>query len=736
MPAWMLFYLIPAVVLPHLPSLPSTSFCWLALIVGGLCWRVAPWFMALLLGIAWTGLAGQTYLNDVLPINLEKREISTEACVSGLLKPFDGGYRRVELDIVNASLDSKRLSFNGRVIVGDYQGWPLLAGECFAMRLKLKRPHSLHNFSLPDRGALTVANGTLAQGYITYVGESLGSRSQDIVLRWRSYMQAMIIASPLDAELQGLLAALVLGDKGLLSDEQWRDSRRSGTVHLLVVSGLHIGLLAMSGYWLVFGLAGLWPRSYRLLSRQHQAWIGAWIFGGLFALLSGWGLPAQRAVIMLSVAVWFRLAHWGAQPWMGWGVACLIVLLLQPMASLSLGFWLSFGLVASLIAGASGGSWWRQLLVAQGRCMAFSTPLLWWQLGGLSVVAPIINLVIVPAMSLFLPLLIVGFLGTAVSDIFWVFLQGLLEGIHYAMRTAATPSWSYFAVAEISEWGLLLLAIGVSWLLSPAWVMGRPLGLLLILVVPWITSPKPPAGMLMHVFDVGQGSAVLLQSRQYAGLYDTGPRFGDYTVMEAQILPAMRRMQVHALDYVWVSHRDSDHSGGWSILVNTLPVGEALLSDNGGCYQGRQWQLGDLAVTALWPPQHHDLKKSNNRSCTLLIEVAGVRILLPGDIEASVERALLKQGLPTVDVLLVPHHGSKTSSSTAFVDALQPRYIIVESGYANRYGHPHEQVLARYFVHGAELLWTARDGAIRVSVSGRGKITVSSSRQERPSFWH
>jgi competence protein ComEC len=339
-------------------------------------------------------------------------------------------------------------------------------------------------------------------------------------------------------------------------------------------------------------------------------------------------------------------------------------------------------------------------------------------------------------MSLLLPLLIVCFIGTTLSEIFWPPLQWLLQGLHSAMRWAAAPDWSYMTVAEVTDWAIVLLVIGSLWWLAPAWVIGRPLGLLLLLAVPWITPAPPAAGMVMHVFDVGQGSAVLLQSRQRNGLYDTGPRFGRYTVMQGQILPALHRMAVDTLDYVWVSHHDSDHSGGWPRLKKTLPVGEAFLPNNGGCYRGRKWQLGDLAIEALWPPQEHALKKPNNRSCTLLIEVAGVRVLLPGDIEASAERSLLAQGLPAVDVLFVPHHGSKTSSSQAFVDALRPRYIIVESGYANRYGHPLERVLARYDAYGATLFWTARDGAIRVRVSELGALEISSSRRERPSFWH
>ena len=229
MPAWMLFYLLPAVVLPHLPSLPASSFCWFALLVGVLCWRVAPWLMALLLGVAWTGLAGQIYIDHVLPKALEGRELSASACVSSLMQPFDGDYRRVQVEVLHAYHGNQLQAFSGRVILGDYQGWLLIPGECYAMRVKLKRPHALHNFSLPDREAVAVANAILAQGYITHVGDSVTPRFEYVVLRWRACIQALIVGSPLSADLQGLLAALVLGDKSLLSDEQWRDSRRSGT---------------------------------------------------------------------------------------------------------------------------------------------------------------------------------------------------------------------------------------------------------------------------------------------------------------------------------------------------------------------------------------------------------------------------------------------------------------------------------------------------------------------------
>ncbi len=736
MPAWMLIFCGVAATFPHLPSLPNVTTAWLGAVVAVVCWRVSPTAMAALLAMAWVSLHGHHYLSSRLPVELEGQPLQVEACVAKLFAPFDGRYRRVTMDIVSTEGDR----WGGRVQLGDYAGWPLHAGHCYAIEVKLKRPHSLHNFALPDRGAQSVARGIVAQGYIRQWHGELKGRWYDATLRQRSKLQRWILDSPLSDTHKGLLAALVLGDKSLLDSALWQDSVRSGTVHLLVVSGLHVGMAALSTYGLCFGLAWCWPNSYRWLSRRRQAWLGAWFGGVAFALLSGWGLPAQRAVIMLSVAVWYGLQRRPLSPWLAWGVACMAVLVLQPMAGLSLGFWLSFGLVAALMAGASNtqgsAAWGRQLLLAQGRCLLFSTPLLWWQTGAVSAIAPFVNLLLVPAMSVLLPALLLLSAGAALSPWFWWPLQQCLQALYWVMHHAAEVDWAFRSFPMLSSCAVTLVFVGVAVLLLPPALPWRTLAWPVILLAGFLPVPRSDATLRLDVFDVGQGSAVLLQSAAQVGLYDTGPRYGDYTAMQSQLLPVLRRLGIEQIDQVWVSHSDSDHSGGWRTLRKALPVLGAALPHAHRCERGQRWRLGDVVITALWPLPDERSREPNNLSCTLLLEVAGRRLLLPGDIEAGVEARLMAQGLPTVDVLFAPHHGSKTSSSVEFVNALQPRHVVVESGYRNRYGHPHSDVMGRYHALAARDWWTARDGAIRIEVAEDGRLTMTTSRRERPAFWH
>ncbi|HSG61939.1 MAG TPA: DNA internalization-related competence protein ComEC/Rec2 [Pseudomonadales bacterium] len=736
MPAWMLMFCVGCMVTPWLPVLPDLTTAWLSMLLAGCLWRVQPMMMGGLLGVAIASLSGHDYLQHRLPQTLEGRVLQVEACVADLLAPFDGRYRRLDIDILSVTEGHQLLPWQGRAQVGDYQGWPLQAGHCYAMEVKLKKPHSLHNFDLPDWGSNAVVDGILAQGYIRAVHDRRPNLKRYALLRLRQDVQHWLLASPLSESSKGLLAALLLGDKTQLTVQQWRDSQRTGTVHLLVVSGLHIGLMSLSFYWLGYGVAFGLPYFYGVLSRRRMAWLFAWVGGLAFALLSGWGLPAQRAVIMLSVAVWFALRRQFSSPWFGLVVACGLVLLWQPLASLSLGFWLSFGLVASLMAGSRGVSGWRQIVSMQVRCLVVSLPLLWWRLASISVVAPVVNLLLVPSMTLLLPLLFVLSVGAAWYPVFWTPIEHLLAALQWIMHEAAKPGWVMHDTPSIPTLALPSLVIGTFLLAAPMWVPMRVLGVILLVAAWWSTSPEHGLPVQMTVFDVGQGSAVLLSSDGAKGLYDTGPRYGDYSAMQRVILPSLMREGVKDLSHVWVSHSDSDHSGGWSILQRALPIKHSALPDNGACVRGAQWRFGRVAIHALWPPVASLSNTPNNRSCSLLLEVAGRRILMPGDIEASVERQLVALGLPTVDILFVPHHGSKTSSSQGFLDALRPRHVIIESGYRNRYGHPVEEVMARYRQISAEIWRTAVDGAIRININQRGDIEVVSSRRERPAFWH
>lgn len=729
-------FCIGCLVMPWLPSLPTLATAWLSVIVACCLWRVIPAMMAGLVGMALVTLAGQDYLAQRLPLSYEGKVLQVDACVADLLAPFNGRYRRIDIDIVSARYDNNALSWQGRAQVGDYKGWPMSAGQCYAMEVKLKRPHSLHNFELTDRGATAVVKGIVAQGYIRHVGEQRPQRLKYGLLRARDRFQAWLLTSPLSPPSQGLMAALLLGDKSLLSLQQWRDSQRTGTVHLLVVSGLHIGLMSLSFFWLGYGAAWLFPHYYHRLSRRQIAWISAWLGGFLFAIISGWGLPAQRAIIMLSVAVWCSLRRQFTSPWYGLAMACSLVLLCQPMATLSLGFWLSFGLVACLLAGTQDGPPWLHLLTMQMRCLVVSTPLLWWQMASISSVAPLINLLLVPCITVLLPLLLILSLGTSVSDVFWSLMAPLLECFQWLMSLASQPDWAWIRTQSLPSLALPALIIGTLLIAAPMWLPMRAIGGVLFMAVALNTSSPQYKPLQMTVFDVGQGSAVLIQSEHHWGLYDTGPRYGDYSAMQHIILPSLHRFGIEGLQQVWVSHSDSDHSGGWPLLQQSLHIQAAALPRNQDCVRGRQWQLGRVAVTALWPPAGDAQRSPNNRSCSLLLEVADRRIFMPGDIEASVEQRLVALGLPNVDVLFVPHHGSKTSSSLAFVRALNPRHVVVESGYRNRYGHPVAGVLARYRDIGAHLWWTASDGAIRLTVDSQGNLGFTTSRRERPAFWH
>ncbi len=734
----MLALALGLLMLRFLPSLPPG---WLLLVAVGaglglLFSRLYP-LGFFLLGLAWACSSVQSALDDRLDPQLDGRTLWLEGRVVGLPEVSDGVVR-----FLLEEAHSRRAELPKRLRLAWYGGPPVQGGERWRVAVNLKRPHGLVNPQSFDYEAWLLAQrigatGTIKSGQRLYAATGLGS--------WRDGLRQHLLAVPA-FEREGAIAALVLGDGSGLSASDWRLLQHTGTVHLMVISGQHIALLAGFLYGLVALLArvGAWPRRWPWLPCACAlALSGALVYG----MLAGFEVPVRRACVMVAlVLLWrMRFRHLGA--WWPLLLALLVVLLLEPLASLQPGFWLSFSAVAilALVFGGRLGvwGWWRGLTRAQWTMAIGLLPMMLILGLPVSSSGPLANLVAVPWVGLLVvPLALLGTLLLPVpvvgEGLLWL-AGGALYLLFELLSVIAAwlPAW---LPSNLPLWAWLLAAAGALLLLLPAGVPLRLPGIALLLPALLLPTQHLDDGRAdVWVLDVGQGLAVLVRTREHSLLYDAGPRFGDFDTGERIVLPSLRAMNLRRLDLMLLSHADNDHAGGAAAIRAGMPVARVISGEPQrlartlgaeDCESGQSWQWNDVTFR-LW--QWDQAVSGNQRSCVLQIEAAGERLLLTGDIDVRAERALMQTDFPLASRwLLAPHHGSRTSSSQAFIDAVGAQHVLITRSRHNAFGHPHPQVLARYQAAGVEVHDTALQGALHLRL---GEHAAPHGLRREPRFW-
>ncbi|MEH6605814.1 MAG: DNA internalization-related competence protein ComEC/Rec2, partial [Pseudomonadales bacterium] len=536
----------------------------------------------------------------------------------------------------------------------------------------------------------------------------------------------------------------------LNQDQRWLLTA-TGTSHLMVISGLHIGLCALLGWWLGIALCHIayWP--LRQGWRMPVASLFSVILAAFYAALAGFSLPTQRALIMLLVVTLARLTWRNTARGYSLLLAALIILSLDPLAALTGSFWLSFAAVAAMLYLISSGlSWWRQMLWAQVAVTIGLLPVLAWSNLPLSPLAPLANLVAIPWLGwIVVPLLFAGLVITPLSATAGASV--LLWGANMLSYLWTWLVWLE-ATVSLSPWRLnghvvaiLISVVGLAILLRATQTRRRWLALVLLLPL-FIQAPLPISDQLRVTFlDVGQGQAVVVQTPNHVMLYDAGPSFDSgYDMGEAVVVPFLRYVGVNQLDAMVISHADIDHAGGSKAVLSHFPVGLAYapvqrLPEASWqlCRAGMRWQWDGVEFEFLSPDLTVESKR-NNRSCVLAIKTADTQFLLSGDIERKVERRLLATHADALrsNILQVPHHGSKTSSSELFVRTVKAEYAVVSAGFNNRFGHPVAEVVERYQRQDTLLIDTAYAGAIQIRLDKDGKlIPPTVLRVEQPRFW-
>ncbi len=713
-------------------------------------------------GFFWAAALGQWKLADELPEIWQGRELELSGVIARMVQPNQRGVRFV-LDVeqaytLNARVPSRIALMwyqNGEAPVPD-----LRAGQRWRFTVRLHRPHGNANPAGFDYEAWMLERGIRAVGYVRQAPTPRQVQEQVwrpayVLERWRERVRAQLFDALDDRPLGGVIVALAIGDQQAIPPGQWQVFTRTGVNHLMSISGLHITMVASMVVLLVLRL---WRRSEALVLRvpamRAAATCGLLVAVG-YAALAGFAVPAQRTVYMLAVvalALWTGMA---ARLTAVLAAAAALVVLIDPMAVIAPGFWLSFGAVAIIMfVGASRigqPGWLATWARVQWAVTLLLVPFLLAMFQQVSVVSPIANAFAIPLVSLIVvPLALVA----SVVPFDWIahaahFVMSVCMLLLETLSDLPDAVWQQHAP---TSWSVPLAVAGAIWMLLPRGVPARWIGAGLMLPLFLAAPEKIPEGELrLTVLDVGQGLAIVVRTREHALLYDTGPAFGEQIDAGGRIVvPYLRAAGVNSLDGMIISHDHSDHSGGaasvlqatpvaW--LASSLPQGHALnmmAVRSRLCGAGERWQWDGVSFEFLYPPitdYNNRAVKDNDRSCVLRIDSAYGSVLLPGDIEKYSESRLLRTfaTLPT-DVVIAPHHGSRTSSTPGFVQAFAPGVTVFSMGYLNQFGHPHPLVNARYRRAGSRTVRTDQSGALLIALGPSG-VKVQSWRDDNRNYW-
>jgi len=774
-------FALGVVLLQRAEVLPALSAAWLVLPAAAAAlalWAPRPRAtggvrLLLLIAVAaacgygWAAWRAEVRLADRLDPAWEGRDIMVVGVVASLPQPYERSVR-FEFDVervitAGAAVPSRIvIAWWGRSAREGDDGLPQVhAGERWRLTVRLKQPHGTLNPHSFDYEAWLLERGVRATGYIRprTNPERLSAQVWQmgpLIERLRERLRDRIVTAVPGECCGGVLAALAVGDQRAIPPAQWQVFTRTGVNHLMSISGLHVTMV--SG--LVYALAlALWRRSPRLTLRLPAAKAAA-VAGLLAALayaaLAGFAVPAQRTVYMLAVVA---AALWSGRQLPVSSIlagALLVVLLIDPWAVLSAGFWLSFGAVA-VILGVTVGRLaqpgvLRQWLRVQGAITLALVPLTLALFQQVSLVSPVANALAIPLVSLVVvPLTLVGSVlpfdfGLALADLVMRLTMLPLEWM------AALPAAVWQQHAPL-PWTVAVACAGVAWLLLPRGFPARWLGALALVPLFTVLQPGLATGSVRAtVLDVGQGLAVVVRTANHAVLFDAGPAFGPSADSgNRTIVPYLRAAGVRSLDLLVVSHDDIDHSGGAASVLQALPVARvasSLKADHAllagapapsRCERGQRWEWDGVRFEFLHPAAevYGTKVKDNNLSCVLKVSAPGGTLLIAADIEARSERELVAaygEGL-RADVLVVPHHGSRTSSTPEFVVAVGPRLAIVAAGYRNRFGHPKAEVMARYGAAGAQMRRTDLDGALTIEFGDKGPSVAEAWRDRYRRYW-
>lgn len=754
MTAGMLAFVVGLVVVLNLPVitgawvLPGVAILAVLVVIP----RPMPRFFGWLgVGVIWGAGALALMQEARPPRDLVPADVTVTGEIVGLIERDSERTRfRFRPQAITPYPSGRRLPRHIRVNWYGTGGDAVAPGERWRLSLRMERPRGLMNPVPFDYERYLSARRVDAEAYVRNggVSERLGSRD-DGLRGWRaSIADTLIQHAPAQAGT-AVWRAITVGDRRGLDDAAWETLRETGTAHLVAISGLHVGLVAALGWLAGRGAVRVVPRLGLWLPAQLLGGIVAIAAGGVYAHLAGWAMPTMRALAMLVLVAAAIMARRWWSPMQVLAVAMAAMAAVYPWRLLSAGFWLSFGAVALIMVGIKTApiGTGRLALMLRLQCLlslgmavltlGFFGQAAWLSLPVNLIAIPVFSLVLVP-LSLITALVVVSAPGTVIAHV----SAGTVSAVLDAVMAVLARIGALGGAIEPAMAGQLALALAIT--LAGGFLRGLiPLPVSILagtaLAVP-VFLPPSVERLRLTVLEVGQGTAAVVAMPDYTLVYDTGPAWGDTSAARFSLWPYLESRGRRFVDDVVVSHRDRDHAGGLPLLRDRLDYTRLLVGEGAGpssqsCHAGQSWQRGAATFRILWPPRDRDLA-GNASSCVLLIEIAGQRLLLTGDIGAAQEASIVEQLDSPVDAILVPHHGSADASSPVFVRAVSPDVAIISSGYNNAYGLPDPAIVQRYRCQGARVLTTGRHGAVTVTIRPGGERMVSTHRREARRFYH
>jgi len=728
-----------------LRSLPSPGSLVLLVLPLGVPWRGRVLLAAFVLGVVLCSWHGQRYLDQRWPAARHGETEWVQGTIVSLPErqlAADGAVSNWRFEFAPQSIDFPR-----RIRVSWYRSEVDPAGgQCWRLQLRLRMPRGSFNPGGFDYEAWLLRERIAATASVVEAEpcEPVAHDPARWILTLRQDIVDLIDRAVGEGRAAAMMAALAVGNTAGLSDADWQLFRETGTTHLIAISGFNLGVVSGFVFLLLRWLWSLWPRLCLQIPAQRVGLLGSGIAAAFYALLAGFDPPVLRALIMLLMLIIAGLLHRLQHVTRVLSYAWILILLLDPFAVLSPGLWLSFGAVLAILFVSRGRLHlpraWRLALSVQWMLSFALIPLTLYFFGGFAWLSPLVNLLAVPAFSVLTPLVLVAAAAMMIhfpfgawigQQLAWVF-DVLVSGLEWMLALAPSP-W----VSASPPWPALVLGVlGAILLWLPPGVPLRVLALACVASL-GLSRQKPSTELAVTALDVGQGTAIVVRTALHTLLVDAGPAFKDgFDAGRSVVVPYLLSQGITQLDALVVSHDDNDHAGGVAAVRRLLPVSRVIgTADGEVCTDGMRWRWDDVDFRVLHPAD--STGSENNRSCVLLIDGA-YRILLPGDIERAGERRLLREHRDALaaDVLLAPHHGSRTSSAQEFVEAVDADVVVHSAAWRSRFGHPREEVVGRYATQGAAQYTTGVSGTIRIEQGTDGSFKVHAARPEGARWWH
>jgi competence protein ComEC len=789
---WLVSFFLGAILSLFLPVVPEFFVLFSLLLLSVIFFYFAFNFFkplrlasGLLFGASWMLFNAFNFQHSWQENNLVASELSTKTqWIQGNVLSLHSNKKEKAVDLNKTSLVQSRLRFNVNVThlnkvklnkeLKLRLSWknatlPLQQGQRIQLKVKFKPAHGLANLGGFSYQTWLNSKNISATGYVV-------NHKYNQLLSYKNTLRQQLFSAykkllP-EHELAPLLLALGFGSRTELNQDLWEVLQVTGTGHLIAISGLHSGLVASGGFFILMMLIRLIPLSFFDNSYKLQTFNTRYYAIGLsmliafsYGYLAGFSLPTIRALVMLIIYWSIRLLaiKLSIKRWIL--LTLFVITLTTPFSLFTASFWLSVYAVTIIFLTlwrfksrlSSGHQLWRfikGLIIIQLSLTLMLLPISAVFFQQISLVALLANIVAVPWMSfLIIPLCLLSVIVMPISEtLSQLIIMLCLDSVQFLWNYLTYLSTKSWAIIALSSLNIKLLVLGG--LISIIFLFFQPKyklnykfmvtlfccsGLILAVLVLDEKSNKKLKNWQLVVFDVGQGLSVLIQRQDKAILYDTGASYeSGFNMIEAVVLPYLQHSGIQQLDKVVISHSDNDHAGGLAVLQQSIVIKELIYNTkkeqlNSTCLQGESRYWLGLTIDVLWPEKA--VSKENDDSCVLLITDGKHKLLLTGDISKQTERKIIQQYPQlSADVLIVPHHGSKTSSSNEFISQLKPTFAIVSAGYLNRWKMPVSDVTKRYQYHKIHLLNSAESGQIIIGFSEKG-ITKQTYNTDLWPFW-